>query len=72
MDEPPTEAYHNKQIESSRKQSNNGDVMEMLAIMEQNMKERDAQLRAKLQIRDQYFDIVEIRRRDQFMDEAIR
>ena len=43
---PDVKEYHNEQDESSRQQSSNVDVMEMLASMEQNMKERDSQLKA--------------------------
>ena len=53
------------------KHSSSVDVMEMLTRMEQNMRERDYQLKAQLKDRDIYFE-EELRRRDQLPDEAIK
>ena len=63
--------YHQEKAESSMQQSNGEEILEMLRIMEQSMRERDSQLRIQLQLRDEYFD-VEPRRRDQFMEEALK
>ena len=55
MIEPDTEAYQREQGECSRKQGRNSELMEMLRKMEKDMLERDSQLKAQLQIRDQIF-----------------
>ena len=64
-------AYHNEQAEGSWKQSRNVDVVEMLRKIEQNMKERDSQLKAQLKEKDLYFE-AEIGKRDQLINEAIK
>ena len=56
MHELLIEDYNNKQVESSSQQFCNADIIQMLARMEQRMKERDDQLRTQLQLRDEYFD----------------
>ena len=69
MHEQPNKAYHNEQAESSKKKGSNENIIEMLAIMEKIMQERDNKLRAQLQLRDEYYD-VELRKRDQFIEES--
>ena len=64
-------AYHNEQAKGSWQQSRNVDVMEMLRKMEQNMKERDSQLKAQLKEKDLYFE-EKIGKRDQLINEAIK
>ena len=41
MHEQSNEAYTNEQAESPRQHGNNGDIIEMLARMEEKIKERD-------------------------------
>ena len=55
--------YHQEPAGSSGQQSNNADIMDMLVRMEQRMKERYDQLKAQLQLKDEYMD-AELRRRD--------
>ena len=45
---PDVREYHQGPAGSSRQQSNNADIMDMLVRMEQRMKERDDQLKAQL------------------------
>ena len=45
--------------------------MEVLKSMNQEMKERDNQLKLQLQVRDEYME-AELRRRDQNLDDALR
>ena len=71
MIEPDIEAYQREQGESSRKQGNNSELIEMLRNMEKGMLERDSQLKAQLKIRNQNFE-AKIRKRDQFMSEVIK
>ena len=60
---PNAREYRQDPVGSSRQKSNNADIMDMLVIMEQRMKERDDQLKAQLQLRDEYLD-EELRKRD--------
>ena len=57
MIEPNAKAYQGEQPESSRQHShiNNSELMEMLRKMDKRMLERDNQMRAQLQMRDQFF-----------------
>ena len=71
MHDPPTKTDHNEIAESSRQQGSNENIMEMLAIMEHKMRERENQLRIQLHMRDEYLD-AELKRRDQFLEESIR
>ena len=50
---------------SSRQQSSNTEMMEMLKQMRQEMQEREKELKLQLQLRDEYMD-KELRRRDQY------
>ena len=59
---------HQEQAGSSRHQSNNAELMEMLRAMRQ---ERDSQLRFLLQLRDEYTD-TKLKRRDHNLEEALR
>ena len=45
---PNARAYQNEQAKDSKQHISNADVLEMLSKMEQNMKERDSQLKAQL------------------------
>ena len=55
--------YHQEPARSSKKQSNNENIMDMLVRMEQRMKEIYDQLKAQLQLKDEYLD-TELRKRD--------
>ena len=48
--------YHQETVGSSEQQSNSADIMDMLVRMEQRMKERYDQLKAQLQLKDEYMD----------------
>ena len=62
---------HQEQVESSRQQSNNAEVMEMLKVMKQEMQERNIQLKIQLQLRNEYMD-VELRRKYQNLEDALK
>ena len=68
---PEVREIHQELVESSRQQSNNVEVMEMLRVMRQEMQERDKQLKIQLQLRDEYMD-AELRRRDQNLEDALK
>ena len=53
---PEAKAYHKDQAKSSRKQSSNTKLLEMLKRMKQGMLERDIQLKAQLEKIDQYLE----------------
>ena len=55
--------YHQEPARSSKQQSNNANIMDMLVRMEQRMKEIYDQLKAQLQLKDEYLD-TELRKRD--------
>ena len=71
MHDPPAETDHNEQVESSRKQGSNAELIAMMIRMKQSMRERDNQMRAQLHLRDEYLD-VELRRRDWFLEVTIK
>ena len=68
---PDAREYHQEPAGSSWQQSNNEDIMDMLLRMEQRMKERDDQMKLQPQLKDEYMD-VELKRRDQYLEEVIR
>ena len=68
---PDVREIHQEQVESSRQQSKNVELMEMLKVMREEMQERDRQLKIQLQLRDEYIE-ADLRRRDQYFDEVIR
>ena len=68
---PNAKTCDNEQAEGLEQQGSNAVLMEMLSIMEQNMKERDNQLRKELKERNLYLD-KELRKKYQFFDEVIR
>ena len=49
---PEVREIHQEPAESSRQQSNNVEVMEMLRVMRHEKQERDKQLKIQLQLRD--------------------
>ena len=67
---PNVREIHQETAESSRKQSSNPEVMEMLKFMRQDMQERDRQLKIQLQLRDEYMD-AELRIRDEKLEQAL-
>ena len=68
---PYAREYQQELVESSRQESNNVDITDMLLRMEKSMRERDNQLNLQLHLIDEYLD-VELRRRDQYLEEVIR
>ena len=62
---------HQGPAESSRQQSNNVEIMEMLKVMRQEMQERDRQLKIQLQLRYEYMD-AELKRTDRNLDDALK
>ena len=62
---------HQEAAESSRNQSNNTELMEMLKVIRQEMQERDRRLKVQLQLRDEYMD-TKLRRRDQNLEIALK
>ena len=71
---PDVREYNQEPARSSRQQSNNldiMDIMDMLIRTEQRMKERDDQLKLQLQLKDEYLE-AELRRRDQHLEEVIK
>ena len=68
---PDVRHDHQKQARSSEHQSNNADLMKMLKAMRQEMQERDDQLKAQLQLREECVD-AELKRRYENPEEALR
>ena len=68
---PEVRETHQEPTESSRQQSNNAEVMEMLKVMRQEMQERDKQLKIQLQLRDEYMD-AKLRIRYQNLENALK
>ena len=68
---PKVREIHQEQVESSRQQCNNVEVMEMLRVVRQEMQERDRKLKIQLQLRDEYMD-AELRRRYQNLEDALK
>ena len=62
---------HQEQDESSGKNCNHTELIELLVSMRQKLKERDNQLKTQLQLRDEYFD-AELRRRDQNLEDVLK
>ena len=68
---PYVREYNQELAGSSRKQSSNSEIMDMLRRIEQGMQERDQYLKLQLQLRDEYID-VELKRRDQNLEDALK
>ena len=62
---------HQEQAESSEKNCNHEELMELLMCIRQEMKERDNQLKTQFQLRDEHFD-AELKRRDQNLEDALK
>ena len=68
---PELRQTHHEQDESSEPNCNHAELIELLMSMQQEMKERDNQLKTQLQLRDEYFD-AELKRRDQNLEDALK